>query len=161
MGRYVKRPIPVEAVKFEDNVECFDKLRALGMDPVVDYVDKDTPVILIDTLEGEHVVGRVGDYIIRGVKGEFYPCRKDVFEETYEEADATGGWKERFKAEYRELSNRIDKLSAMLEKYKAGTLEFTPNCSYEKLQEQLIYMQLYQTVLEDRADIERIDITND
>ncbi len=158
MGRYVKRPIPVEAVKFEDNVECFDKLRALGMDPVVDYVDKDTPVILIDTLEGEHV-GRIGDYIIRGVKGEFYPCRKDIFEETYEKVTAND-WKERFKAEYRELSTRIDKLSAMLEKYKAGTLEFTPNCSYEKLQEQLIYMKLYQTVLEDRANIEGIGITN-
>ena len=93
--------------------------------------------------------------------GEFYPCRKDIFEETYEKADATDDWKERFKAEYRELSTRIDKLSAMLEKYKAGTLEFTPNCSYEKLQEQLIYMELYQMVLKDRADIERIDITND
>jgi hypothetical protein len=38
---------------------------------------------VIDTLEGKHIV-RPGDYIIKGVKGEFYPCKPDVFELTYE-----------------------------------------------------------------------------
>lgn len=81
--KYVKRPIPVEAVVFEDSAECFNKLQNMGLDPVrVDYTDSDNPVIMIDTLEGEHI-GRVGDYIIKGVRGEFYPCRKDIFEETY------------------------------------------------------------------------------
>lgn len=37
----------------------------------------------IETLEGD-MEGSVGDYIIKGVKGEIYPCRKDIFEETYE-----------------------------------------------------------------------------
>ena len=37
----------------------------------------------IDTLEGGHVVC-VGDYIIKGVQGEFYPCKPDIFEQTYE-----------------------------------------------------------------------------
>ena len=44
-------------------------------------VDKE---LIITTLEGE-MKARVGDYIITGVKGEKYPCRKDIFELTYEE----------------------------------------------------------------------------
>jgi len=84
MCKYVKRPVVVEAVKFEDSIECFDKLMALGLDPVrVDYADRYNPVIKIDTLEGE-MTGQVGDYIIRGVNGEFYPCKPDIFVKTYE-----------------------------------------------------------------------------
>lgn len=40
-------------------------------------------IIQIDTLEGE-VEGRIGDWIIKGVKGEFYPCKPDIFDMTYE-----------------------------------------------------------------------------
>lgn len=38
----------------------------------------------IKTLEGVYIA-RVGDYIVKGVHGEFYPCKPDIFEETYEE----------------------------------------------------------------------------
>lgn len=41
--------------------------------------------LYIETLEGTHHAS-VGDYIIRGVKGEFYPCKPDVFELTYQES---------------------------------------------------------------------------
>ena len=41
--------------------------------------------ILIETSEGT-MKANVGDWIIKGVKGEFYPCKPDIFEETYEEA---------------------------------------------------------------------------
>lgn len=44
--------------------------------------------ILIDTLEGQMIANR-GDWIIRGVKGEFYPCKPDIFEATYEEVFVT------------------------------------------------------------------------
>ena len=37
----------------------------------------------IETLEGTHK-GIIGDFIIKGIKGEFYPCKKDIFEATYE-----------------------------------------------------------------------------
>ena len=39
--------------------------------------------IIIHTLEGDHL-GNYGDWIIKGVKGEFYPCKPDIFKETYE-----------------------------------------------------------------------------
>lgn len=67
-------------------------------------------------------------------------------------------YQERFKAEFFQLRIRIDKLCAMLEKYKAGTLTFTPSCSYELLYEQLIYMRRYKAVLVQRAKIEGVNL---
>ena len=67
-------------------------------------------------------------------------------------------YKDRFKAEYYQLEDRIDKLANMLEKYKAGTLNFTPSCSYELLSYQLQTMNAYKRVLEEIAEIEGIEL---
>lgn len=49
----------------------------------------------------------------------------------------------------------------MLEKYRKGTLEFTPNCPYELLHMQLVIMKVYRDRLEERAKIENIDLSVD
>ena len=67
-------------------------------------------------------------------------------------------FKDRVKAEYYQLKIRRDGLKKMLKKYKEGTLEFTPNCSYELLHTQLVYMECYMNVLEERARIENIEL---
>ena len=67
-------------------------------------------------------------------------------------------FKERFKAEYLQLKIRKDGLKSMLVKYKNGQLSFTPNCSYELLHSQLVYMECYSNVLEQRAKIEGIEL---
>lgn len=67
-------------------------------------------------------------------------------------------FKDRFKAEYYQLDNRIAGLQRMLKGYKEGTLEFTPNCPYRILYEQLMYMKAYRDVLEARAKIENIEL---
>ena len=67
-------------------------------------------------------------------------------------------YKERFKAEYLQLKIRINGLRNMLKKYKAGTLPFTPSCSYDLLNGQLKAMELDATYLEERAEIEGIDL---
>ena len=67
-------------------------------------------------------------------------------------------YKERYKAEYFQLKIRYEKLSEMLDKYKNGKLDFTPTCSYELLFEQLIYMENYMHILEERSFIEKINI---
>lgn len=77
-----KRPVVIDAVRFEDSVECFDELQELGLDPVRVGYDVKPPVLRIDTLEGE-MTAQLGDYIIKGVNGEFYPCKPDIFEKTY------------------------------------------------------------------------------
>lgn len=68
-------------------------------------------------------------------------------------------FKERFKAEYHQLNKRIAGLQGMLIKYKQGTLDFKPNCSYELLHTQLVYMEGYRNILEERAKIENIDLS--
>lgn len=67
-------------------------------------------------------------------------------------------YKERFKAEYLQLIIRIEGLSTMLGKYKAGTLNFTPSCSYDLLNAQFKTMGLYASYLEERALIEGIEL---
>lgn len=67
-------------------------------------------------------------------------------------------YKDRFRAEYYQLEDRIDKLANMLEKYKAGTLNFTPSCSYDLLNGQLKSMLLYLEYLVERAEIEGIEL---
>ena len=67
-------------------------------------------------------------------------------------------YKERFRGEYFQLKIRIEGLGNMLEKYKNGTLTFTPSCSYELLHSQLVVMIKYLEILEDRANIEDINL---
>ena len=67
-------------------------------------------------------------------------------------------FKDRFKAEYYQLQNRRDGLNKMLSSLANGTLPFTPKCSYNLLHEQLVYMDGYLAVLEQRAVIESIDL---
>lgn len=47
------------------------------------WIDPADGMLMIRTLEGDMKVG-LGDWVIRGVKGEFYPCKPDIFEQTYE-----------------------------------------------------------------------------
>ena len=69
-------------------------------------------------------------------------------------------YKERFKAEYLQLEIRVNGLRNMLKKYKEGTLTFKPSCSYDLLNGQLKAMELYATYLDERADIEGINLYN-
>jgi hypothetical protein len=82
MARYRKKPVEVEARQF-GGIEHFDEMRAwVGPDLVVEPFSREVHVW---TLEGALRVSP-GDWIIQGVKGEFYPCRADIFEATYEPA---------------------------------------------------------------------------
>lgn len=67
-------------------------------------------------------------------------------------------YKERFRAEYLQLKIRHDKLSAMVEKYENGTLNFTPKCELTMLKEQLYRMEGYMYILEVRARVEGIEL---
>lgn len=77
-ARYKKKPVEVEAVQFLTN-NFLDVVKFTN-DIAHSFVDN---TCIIPTLEGEHIA-TVGDFIIKGVKGEFYPCKPDVFAATYE-----------------------------------------------------------------------------
>jgi len=82
--KYRKKPVIIEAIKWDGNETTYDQI-VKELDPEKIYLDvlyRDGK-IHINTLEGE-VVGDMGDFIIKGVKGELYPCKPDIFEMTYE-----------------------------------------------------------------------------
>jgi hypothetical protein len=92
--RYRKRPVVVEAIQwrpdqYPDVGVTIGWLMANGVDFHHPSGTGDTTTLAIRTLEGE-MVAQPGDWIIRGVKGEFYPCKHDIFETTYEPAATTG-----------------------------------------------------------------------
>jgi hypothetical protein len=86
--KYKKRPVIIEAVQFDGfngNVivdwvkNCNPDDNYVGFNPEFQRLN-------LDTLEGP-MTASVGDYIIKGVKGEFYPCKPDIFKLTYDEAE--------------------------------------------------------------------------
>lgn len=67
-------------------------------------------------------------------------------------------YKDRFEAEFEQLDTRRVKLERMIEKYKAGKLDFTPACPVELLERQLKAMSEYLQCLKLRAEIEGIEV---
>lgn len=77
--KYVKKPIPIEALQY--NGENIDKVIEFSDNAV--YVQDGN--VYVHTSEGEmKMKNPIGDYLIKGIHGEFYFCEKSVFEESYE-----------------------------------------------------------------------------
>ncbi|WP_290144768.1 crAss001_48 related protein [Muribaculum intestinale] len=109
--KYIKKSVEIEAVQFIDTPERIIEIAEfMGGDLRVNYEDKDNPYIPIETLEGT-MKASVGDYIIKGVKGEFCPCKPDVFEQTYDCVDTP---LDRMYREIDELVDRFAKLDAFM-----------------------------------------------
>lgn len=70
-------------------------------------------------------------------------------------------FKKRMKAEYWQLTLRCEKLEEFCRKYEAGELSFTPNCSLKLLRAQLQAMKAYKGCLEERAEVEEIDLADE
>ena len=79
MAKYRKKPVVIDAFQW-------------GVDEVTDWwkeksnyfrIDLPSGSVFIPTLEGTHEA-KIGDFIIKGIKGELYPCKPDIFEVTYE-----------------------------------------------------------------------------
>ncbi len=100
--KYKKKPVVIDALKWtgENHREMYDFLTENSFDKesmkthgdhfYIDHSKVDGGLI-IKTLEGEHLAS-IGDYIIRGVAGEYYPCKPDIFHQTYEKVEDTHIW---------------------------------------------------------------------
>lgn len=100
MAFYRKKPVVIEAVCLDDVIIGADRnyrvvfdtkedlpewLTAALINEVVYPVSDEPPQVIVKTFEGEMFASK-GDWIIRGVKGELYPCKPDVFRVTYDPA---------------------------------------------------------------------------
>lgn len=80
MSKYRKKPVVIEAVQWTGSMA---QVVALVGHDLPTYGEGRNGSLRIATLEGDHEC-RMGDWIIKGVNGEFYPCKPDIFEATYE-----------------------------------------------------------------------------
>lgn len=85
MAKFKKKPVVIDAVlwrpEYPPNSYPEWLWKEIGSRPQL--FDADTGVLTIRTLEGD-MKANPGDWIIRGVKGELYPCKPDIFDATYE-----------------------------------------------------------------------------
>jgi hypothetical protein len=82
MPKFRKKPVVIDAVQWTgENPDALDVFCGNSID-----WQKGQGELLIATSEGD-MIAREGDWIIKGVKGEFYPCKPDIFEATYEPAE--------------------------------------------------------------------------
>jgi hypothetical protein len=105
MPKFRKKPVVIDAIQWtgtnmQDMLKWFAEVLQKPITTVAqenvtfeagscqvtfDMTQKPTIKLLIKTLEGTHEASH-GDFVIRGVKGELYPCKPDIFEQTYDPA---------------------------------------------------------------------------
>jgi hypothetical protein len=82
--KFRKKPVTIEAMQLTDDLRNHSRVAAwVGESAEVPFAE---PCIYIQTLEGR-MRADIGDWIIRGVQGEFYPVKDSIFRETYEAVD--------------------------------------------------------------------------
>ena len=84
MPKFRKKPVEIEAQRF-DGENADDLCKWIGPAGWAGSDAVDGTVVMIETLEGQ-MKAVAGDWIIRGVEGEFYPCKPAIFAATYEPA---------------------------------------------------------------------------
>jgi hypothetical protein len=86
MGMYRKKPVVIEAVQYDgvNSGEIAEFMNTPIRTKTSPEEGNPNGKITIETLEGS-MTASVGDFIIKGVEGEFYPCKPDIFEKTYEQ----------------------------------------------------------------------------
>ena len=139
----------------------------------IKYVEA-SPMTAEEAIEHGYRIGdNNGDgYEVTYPEGYKSWCPKDVFEKYNHEIKnkelaqtaelmVSSDYKQRFKAEYIQLKNRYEGLKAMIRKWDNDELNFTPTCPREIYDVQLAAMQRYLGVLEERAEMENVDIYDD
>lgn len=80
--KYRKKPVEVEAIQWLGDKDAAAKFMGIEIGDTFASDDRNNKLI-IPTLEGDMSCNH-GDYIIKGIQNEFYPCKPDIFEQTYE-----------------------------------------------------------------------------
>lgn len=160
--KYKKKPVVVDAFLWtgaptqpEDPEWMIEAIRK-GIVVIKKTMDPLTPkgvIMTINTLEGV-MKAELGDYIIKGVKGELYPCKPDIFEATYEKVEEES-WKDRLKKETEELSEKVNKLHDF---FKTEAFHNLDRPNKDLLYSQHNYMMGYLQILGKRCELNEIKL---
>jgi hypothetical protein len=86
MGLFRKKPVVIEARQLPEDSRSNVWRGIASWSGGTSSQDALSPCVLIDTDEGQ-MMARPGDWVIKGINGEFYPCKPDIFAATYEVAE--------------------------------------------------------------------------
>ena len=158
--KYIKKAVVIDAIQVKANnfdricdfMGCTPEQVLNPMSDIDEFGDSRDPYlgVIIDTLEGK-MQANIGDMIIKGVKGEFYPCKPDIFKATYDKAPQD--YKDRMRVEYYDLNERWNKLGAFFQTAAYGNLNDKQKALLEA---QHKAMAEYRKVLEERIKLEGI-----
>lgn len=85
--KYRKKPVVIDAVQWTgENQDEISEFIGIAYADAGDYFYSPLNKLCIHTLEGI-LTADIGDWVIKGIRGEFYPCKPDIFAETYEPVD--------------------------------------------------------------------------
>ena len=85
--KFRKKPVVIEAMQWKGGGDVFADIDDwMGYTSTLWFHEDNPDVLVIPTLEGD-MKASIGDWVIKGLKGEFYPCKPDIFELTYERYD--------------------------------------------------------------------------
>ena len=81
--KYRKKPVVIDAWQFTHDTkdQCFNNCRSSCY---ADFGEDGEPILVVQTIDGNEATIEIGDFLVKGVQGEFYPCKPDIFYATYE-----------------------------------------------------------------------------
>lgn len=83
--KYRKKPVEIEAMQF--NKDTINQVfNFVDGNKAADFDESGNPILKIQTLEGV-MTAQLGDWVIKDINGEFYPCKQDIFYKTYERVE--------------------------------------------------------------------------
>ena len=82
--KFRKKPVVIEAEQWDGNTETANKLLRWANGQIMWHFNQN--ILSIKTLEGLMTVS-LNDWVIQGINGEFYPCKPDIFDKTYEKVE--------------------------------------------------------------------------
>lgn len=146
MNQYRKKPVVIEAWQNSDENEFPSWVDSadVGREP--------GGVILINTLEGV-MKAMPGDYIIKGVQGEIYPCKPDIFEATYDSVPKNHI--ERMEIEASELQAKIDGAQKFLDSFQEEAAPLICDEQFDLIEKQLKFMKAYLITLRRRIKFDK------
>ena len=89
MQKFVKKPVVVEAIQY-NGINITEVESFVGAKLPTVWLSVEETQLILSTLEGDMKVSK-GDYVIKGVKGEFYPCKPDIFKQSYNMVEENNG----------------------------------------------------------------------
>jgi hypothetical protein len=115
MKNYRKKPVVIQAIQWDGTEEKAIEIASNeDFEGMLDYKPGHFSGFFINTLEGQMEVSP-NDYVIKGLKGEFYPCKPEIFELSYDSADAPESFLDRVIKEKAELAEKTSKLDDFIE----------------------------------------------